>query len=49
MARGMTNTYILVGGCILMIIGLTQYFALSSENSKLTVTVQELQKALKDS
>jgi len=49
MARGMTNTYILVAGCILMIIGLTQYFTISSENSKLTITVQELQKAVKNS
>merc|ERR1712150_70383 len=45
----MTNTYILVAGCILMIIGLTQYFTISSENSKLTITVQELQKAVKNS
>merc|ERR1712037_1001704 len=49
MARGMPNTYVLVGGFLLIIIGTTQYFTLRSENAHLTTTVQELQRQIKSS
>ena len=49
MARGMPNTYVLVGGCLLLIIGLSQYLTLRSENAHLSIAIKELQSQLKSS